>query len=40
MAVNAWMVPFLKMFGLEKVNGISHFAVRVGEGILKNTETV
>ena len=29
LAVNAWMVPFLKKFGVEKGNGLSHFAVSI-----------
>ena len=30
MAVNAWMVPFLNIFGVEKGNCISNFSVRIG----------
>ena len=29
LAVNSWMVPFLKTFGLEKGNGLSPFAVNI-----------
>ena len=29
LAVNAWMVPFLEKFGVEKGNGLSHFAVSI-----------
>ena len=29
LAVNAWMVPFLKTFGVEKGNGLSPFAVSI-----------
>ena len=28
--VNAWIVPFLEMFGVEKVNGLSLFSIRIG----------
>ena len=29
LAVNAWMVPLLKIFGVEKGNGLSRFAVSI-----------
>ena len=29
LAVNAWMVPFLKTFGLEKGNSLSTFDVSI-----------
>ena len=29
LAVNAWMVTFLKTFGVEKGNGLSPFAVSI-----------
>ena len=29
LAVNAWMATFLNIFGVEKGNGLSHFAVSI-----------
>ena len=29
LVVNAWMVPFMKTFGVEKVNGLSTFSVSI-----------
>ena len=29
LAVNAWMVPFVKKFGVDKGNGLSPFAVSI-----------